>query len=537
MKKKYLLLVVLSLLCMTSCSDWLDLKPDDGVVENDYWRNKDDVHLAVFGCYSSLLDKGLVNNILQWGEIRAEIVTGGPAVPDNILKVIRGEISPDNGIVGWGSFYSTINQCNKVIENSIPVMELDQTFTEKLCQQYIAEATTIRGLMYFYLVRSFRDVPLVFKASDNDEQDYNYAKTDGNAILDTIAWQLTKCLNSLPARYEDNVSNKGRVTRWMALALLADIYLWQSKYDACLLKCNEIISSGQYTLVPVERAPKEIRDNSDMIVDTAYTVTAAEMDLWFDRLYVTGNSVESIFEFQYPETHPSLADPFFDLFNSTANRPKLVANAVNLDGIIFPEYELDRSVKDIRSLTYPQNFIWKYVGTSMSSVTHRAERTYPHLIIYRLPDVMLMKAEALTQQAIQGGNDQVKLQEAYSIVKVVRERSNAVENPDSELLSPISGKALEKLILNERAREFLFEGKRWYDILRFARRDSYGGTTKENLEYLTQLAVYSAPIEKVASLQVKYRAEEGNYGFHYWPISVSAIEINKNLKQNEFYAQ
>jgi hypothetical protein len=121
-------------------------------------------------------------------------------------------------------------------------------------------------------------------------------------------------------------------------------------------------------------------------------------------------------------------------------------------------------------------------------------------------------------------------------VKKVRERANAIENSESRLSNPINAKSLEKLILAERAREFLFEGKRWYDVLRFAKRGGYAG---DNLEYLTTMAIYSAPPEKVKSLQTKYetRIETSypHYWFHYWPIQLSVVEMNKNLEQNEYF--
>jgi hypothetical protein len=205
----------------------------------------------------------------------------------------------------------------------------------------------------------------------------------------------------------------------------------------------------------------------------------------------------------------------------------MVANELILDGVIFPEYEgEDPNVKDIRSYTYQGMWVWKFAGTALSG-RQRTERTFPHWIVYRLADVMLMQAEALNQMAI-AANDDEAMNRAYALVKQIRTRANAIDNSDSELSMPIDGKELERLILAERARELAFEGKRWYDVLRFAKRNNYADNS-----YLMQLAVNSAPPEKLASLQLKYN----NPWFHYWPIYIDAVEINKNLKQNEFYAQ
>jgi hypothetical protein len=531
MQKKFLYMIIVALAAaQVSCSDWLNLKPYDGVVEDDYWKTKEDVHSMVIGCYSSLLNTTMVSNMIYWGELRADLVTDGPSASAGVKNIIRGEISPENGIVKWDEFYNTINQCNKVIEKSELVRGLDQTFSDDLYRQYLAEVIAIRSLMYFYLVRSFQDVPLVLVASNSDAQDYYPAKAKGRDILDTLVSHLSAAVNHLPTGYGSAAMTKGRFTAMAAKTLLADIYLWQENYAACNTLCAQVIGSGQFSLIPVSREPVEIRNDADEVIDTAYYATMADAEQWFDQLYVAGNSVESIFELQFPKTHESLGDPFFAVYNSSSSRPVLAANDVILDGIFFPAYENDLDVKDIRSETYQQGYAWKFVGTGLATASRRTEREFPHWIVYRLPDVVLMRAEALTQIAMANGNDQERLQEAYALVLQIRERANAVEGMGSKLQSPINGKTLEKLILEERAREFLFEGKRWYDVLRHARRNQYAD---ENSDYLMNMAINSAPPEKQASLQVKYL----DSWFHYWPIYVSAVEINKNLVQNEFYLQ
>jgi hypothetical protein len=531
MQKKCLYIVVALTATLASCSDWLELKPYDGVVEDEYWKTKEEVYSMVVGCYSSLLNKNLVSNMFYWGEMRADMVTGSASASSTVMNIVRGEISPENTICKWDEFYTTINQCNKVVERSVAVREVDLTFSDDLYYQYRAEVITIRSLMYFYLVRSFKNVPLVLKASDSDDQDYYPYSSEDTEILDTLVAHLNGVLAHLPVSYGSNDKNKGRITRWTAMTLLADIYLWQGNYTACNALCTQIAGSGQFSLIPVNREAVPVYDNlTNEVVDTVYHPNMGDAELWFDQLYVAGNSVESIFELQFPKTHETLADPFFALFNSNSSRPSIIPNALILDGVIFPEYEgEDGDVKDIRSFTYQGNYVWKYTGNALSGGRLRTERTFPHWIVYRLSDVILMKAEAMNQMA-QAAQDSAMMAQAYALVKQIRSRANAIDNSDSELETPIDGKALEQLILAERARELAFEGKRWYDVLRFAKRNAYEG---ENLAYLMQLAVNSAPPEKLQSLQVKY----ANRWFHYWPIYISAVEINKNLKQNEFYQQ
>ena len=90
----------------------------------------------------------------------------------------------------------------------------------------------------------------------------------------------------------------------------------------------------------------------------------------------------------------------------------------------------------------------------------------------------------------------------------------------------IDGKALEAHILEEEAREFMYEGKRWFDVIRNAKRNNYA-----NAGYLTQIVPYSVIADKSFSVQKKYQ----NPDSWYMPLPESNIETNSLLKQNTFY--
>ena len=172
----------------------------------------------------------------------------------------------------------------------------------------------------------------------------------------------------------------------------------------------------------------------------------------------------------------------------------------------------------------------KYIGVEPNGSERAQEEYTNNFIIYRLAEIYLMKAEALTQMAILDSDNQELLKEAYAAVKVIRDRSTAVATTDiGQTEGSYSGKAMEEFVLAERGRELIFEGKRWFDVLRQAKRNNYDG---ENLNYLMTLAEYSAPASKVNSLKAKYR----NYHSHYLPIYSEEIDANPLLEQNEFYA-
>ena len=526
-------ILIFVVMLSVSCSKWLDLEPYDGVMEDNYWNTKEDVHKFTIGLYSSLLNSSLIDRIILWGELRADMLRDGPNANSSHLNVVRGEINPDNLIVQWDRFYYTINQCNKLIEGAPLALERDRTFSETLYRQYIAEATVIRSLMYFYLIRSFKDVPLLLKATNSDSEISYPAKTEESVILDSLVNQLSRVVdrNHLPVSYANNADSKGRITRWTAMTLLADVYLWQGDYAGCNDMCNRVIRSEQFTLIPVQREAEEIRDPAtDALLGFVYIPNSNDIDFMFDLMFVEGNCVETIFEFQFPATHPSLTDRFYELFNN-GGRPLVWANTQTTEGYIYPYEERSRAAIDIRGNNFAykssNNIVWKYTGLSRQNNETRTLRQYPNWIVYRLPDVMLMKAEALNQLAMAGGNDQQLFTEAYQLVQAIRERGNAVETSETQLNFPIDGDALDRLILFERAREFAFEGKRWYDVLRFARRNNFAKRS-----YLKEMAIYSTPPEKLVSLQTKYDSD----WFLYWPIYYADVESNPQLEQNPFYS-
>jgi hypothetical protein len=134
-------------------------------------------------------------------------------------------------------------------------------------------------------------------------------------------------------------------------------------------------------------------------------------------------------------------------------------------------------------------------------------------IVYRLADIYLMKAEALSQLG--------RFDEAASALNLVRERADV--GPASVGYSAV---AFEDAIMNERALELAFEGKRWFDLLRMGRRNNFSRKAK-----LVELIV-----KNVASTQKRILAAKlTNPNGWYLPVFKDEIERNKNLVQNPFY--
>lgn len=531
MKKIIIILTVVFTGFLSSCSDWLTLSPEDGVTLQEYWKTKEQVNAAVVGCYASLLD-GTVNKMFLWGELRADLIDNGVNYNSQYAAVIDGEISAENSVVDWSSLYTVINNCNIVLKFAPDVQKIDGTFTDKQLKQYEAEVLTLRAMMYFQLVRAFKDVPLTLEAYVADNQNLYVSKTSGEVILDTLVRDLKIAVANAPITYGSIQKDKYHVTASMAKALLADIYLWQEKYAECSAICQEIIGSGRFSMIAVERNEIPI-SVSGIVVDTVYVPNESDADQMFINSYVNGASVESIFEIPFSIEKNN---PFYSLLGPTVNQLKPKSDII--DGIIFPEvtYSTQSDATDIRGsgCSFRNGLIWKYVGTSRTGSARTATNYTTPWIVYKYSDILLMQAEAMNQIGIHQGDlsSQDYYVTAIANLKLVREARNAVQSINYKFnLGNVDGKALENAILEERAREFAFEGKRWYDVLRYAKRDNYAGN---NINYLFNLAINSASSLKQQSLIAKYKDPKHNS--HYWPIYIKEIETNKNIQQNEFYA-
>jgi hypothetical protein len=91
---------------------------------------------------------------------------------------------------------------------------------------------------------------------------------------------------------------------------------------------------------------------------------------------------------------------------------------------------------------------------------------------------------------------------------------------------PTDKAAIGDYILAERAREFAFEGKRWFDLLRNARRNNY-----QRLDLLLDVVANTVPADRQQSAIAKFRDKNA----HYLPILSYELTTNKSLVQNPFY--
>ena len=408
---------------------------------------------------------------------------------DDERKIMEGNIYPDNPLCNWNNFYKVINYCNEIIWFAPEVQEKDNTFTDYLLYGYLSEAYFLRSLSYFYLVRIFKDVPLIVEPTLNDGSNVYIEKSDGDEILEFIKADLITARNwATVDGYVSLEENKGRATKASIDALLADIALWNFEYEECITHIQNIENSNKYRLL----LSKD----------------------WF-TLFHPGNTFESIFEFQFDD---ALEQPN-SLYGLT-NEPSYNYDPSEFAIEIFDNNntnELIRGVgKSIKKYSEESYIIWKYVGAKGDGNQFRSPsiQNSANWIVYRYADILLMKAEALSQLE--------RYNEARALISEVRVRAGFGSMP--ALINTTS--SYEDAILDERARELAFEGKRWFDLLRMGRRNNF-----YRKQELIKIMVRNVPSTQKRILQTKLT----NPLSWYLPIYKTELERNKNLVQNPYY--
>jgi hypothetical protein len=501
----------------------------------------------------------------------------------NLENIDAANIMPSNGYCDWSAFYDVINRCNIVINHLDQVAATDPQFYPGDRDEAEAQMRSLRSLCYFYLVRAFRDVPYTTHSYEVDQEVDNVPQYAPDSVLqcciEDLEFAQNKVLNS--GAYPSSRDNYAYFTKNSVWALMADIYLWRASmkhgmdpegakqdYAKCVEYCDKVINAmdAKYredmakisALIRIDEKEKyHLLDGS----------VAHEMIFGSQR-----NSRESILEWQY-QTQDGFGNTelasWYSRRDATHAEPKVYASmecffttgnsstkSVYLNA---HDYRFWNNVFDVNNSLEKQLGIRKMVGLSDwydSSIRRstngqkKAEAsTYAYglygmdWIVYRLTDIMLMKAEALLELADE--TDRVAQKAAFDLVEVVNKRSMLTSASDLLKFDDFATKsALELLIMAERERELCFEGKRWFDLVRYCYRHMNGVNIYQKMGDASNWPALYAPMTEMlgrkstengqgSAIAIKMKTEP----YLYWPVQESEMKVNSLLKQNPVWIQ
>ena len=473
------LMVTVFAIGMSGCKKLLDLKPPNSITRENFFKSKDDALSTIIGCYDGL--QNCAEKFMTWGEFRGDMVRAGLTTypyNQNMDKL--------SAVSDWAPVYTMIARANIVIEFVPGITQFDKEFSEEASKKIVAEALFLRSLGYFYLVRAFKEVPLILVAPSSDDVNYFIPKSPADSVLNQIEADLAKAELNIPASYgTNNAENKGRATLGALHALQADVYLWRAKYQKAVEASDKVLADvTNYKLV----------NGTD----------------WFN-IFGQKNTTESILEVQWDNSsaETNTLSGLVGAYSPTEDLQTLYTNMGDI-------------VRGLNSTYITGNVWWKYKGLTATAANLARPTNDANFILYRLPEIMLMQADALAHL----GSFEQKTR-AISLLDSVHVRAGLFPydlNRGGNLDGNVPASLLIELILQEKSMEFAVEGKRWFDLVRLATNDN-------NPEFLISRVVKSRSVGD----RTLIRSRIVDPRSWYYPIWQNELLRNPKLVQNPFY--
>lgn len=483
-------LLLVAVLSTASCKKFLEEDPKTSVVESNFYKTEDDAVAAVNSIYAYLnaLSTGDYEGVYHSGfyvvaGLASDELLNQQFFADAMDKIATFTYGPDNDAVlkMWSIHYKAITIANIAISR-IPGIQMDAALRNRL----INEAKFLRGILYFDLVRLYKDVPLVL----TEDAPLKPAQADPEEVYAQVISDLTAA-KDLPASYTAG-DGLGRATAGAAEAFLAKVYLTRKEWEKCRTHCMNIINSNRYELYADFKDLFKISsvNGKETIFSVQFGSAKGAVIFWEDgQQNVRFLPTELTKEISGVNAQ-GWQVPTQQLYNSfeTDDRRRSVTFLTTIN-------ETNGNVLTIRP------YIQKYWDRTAEPNAGNTDNEYK---LMRYADVLLMCAEASNEL-----NDPL---DAHKYINMVRKRArfNGTDYlntlPDYAGLNQVQFRAA---VLKERRMEFVAEGQRWFDLVRTG--------TLETLVPVAKPGVTPA-------------------ARHYlYPIPQREMDINTSLEQNPNY--
>lgn len=467
--KKYIKVfaVIVTLFGTTACNKYLDLVPEDYFADGTYWQNEAQVDNFMTGIHHQLRDQQF--QFFRLGEMRGGALLSIAKFPVSLneLNAIDQnitEVTP--GLGAWAGFMNPLLQINLFIERVNAISFLPEVKKNSL----LGQAHGLRAFYYFHLLRTYGAVPLRLSpdvlSGSADQVTLRLARSPEEEVLVAIKNDLAKSLAHFGTT---QATNKAYWSLNASRMLKGEVYLWSAKVYGATADLTEAKTALDavtgYSLLPDFANVIKTKRSSEIIFTLPFAFNEAQSLSSASFLYDLPNFSGLYYKDTVDVDAAALVDPLV-LQQTTAQTIQRYGYKYELfqsfdlndrrrDVTFYDFYAIDRSVNPQR-VTVRNIVLNKFLGTINNNIRNYTD-DWP---IYREADRLLMLAEIANAQ---GENPQ-------SYIQPVRDRAFAGNDPTPFVNS--NKDANEIAIFEERMKEFVWEGKRWYDI----RRMKFGNT-------------------------------------------------------------
>jgi hypothetical protein len=486
------LIVLIALIVCTSCEDQLELIPPSELTAAGFWDTENGARAGHTGLYGTL--RGATYNLWALGELRSDVWGGVTFESPFSLNLIENNINITNAPFGnWAGFYTDIYRVNDFIAN-VPNIDF---VNESDKQHMLGQAHGIRALYYYTLLKTYGGVPITTEPIRTiNPEGLSRARASKQEVMDLIQSDIETSLDYFG---EDNSFWQGKRIYWSkaaTLTLKGDVYIWS----------GNLLGGGEADFQTAKAALEKVG-----------TLDVGLVENYADLFSVSNeDNKEFIFAINY-ELDQALN--FYNLFTgrTTEINPKFDSDGnPMIDYVVDGSNRFGPSEKTLRLLDdeeddrkkvtftylynddnggagYPSYDPEVYFGAILSKFDgsiNGSIRIFDNDIpLYRYADVLLMLAEAKNYLG----------EDPTDEVEAIRMRAYG-ENYDEAENGFTDGSREEntRAILDERYKEFVAEGKRWWDLRRAG--DAYVIDNVDFLEpgdeYLLELPI---PIGMIGS--------------------------------------
>lgn len=483
MKINKIAMAILVLIFGGGChEEYLQDKAYSIITEDNYFRTSSDALTAVNGVYKTLGDDNMYQrDLLMLNEYTSECVTTrlelGSAQSN--MDTWNYQIGYFSGI--YSNHYRMIERANQVIKN-VPRCEM----LESLKQRVIGEATFLRALAYFNLVRIYGGVPIKLDPT-TDFKTLEFPRASAAEVYAQIIKDLTWAYESagIPKTSAYAASDKGRVGRSAVQALLGKVYLTRASdpsvaqsgdYQKAIEILKACVTESDRSLIPnyADLFNLNNENNAEIIFDIQYSRKAGLGG--YLTPFLATSTTQELYTIAYSDYPADVT--FYKSFESEDqrrpvtfyDRMKVKIGSANVEVYYDPNQDplvgawrrADDNTQVPRSIVNAAApGFRKFVDPD---ITAKANAEEPNYVILRYSDVLLMLAEAINE-ANNGPTS-----EAYNYLNMVKRRAygKPIDTPDAGIdYANLDKAGFRQAVYSERRKEFVIECHAWFDGKRF----------------------------------------------------------------------
>lgn len=460
---------LISVLAAGCKKDFFNRPPQAGITVGNFYQTADQVQASTDGLYGSPWFGW--NNKAGWAI--TEIASGnGRSYSSDVGPFGNLPVPNDNTelLAAWDSPFTVIAQCNGLLNNlpgSVPA-----SVPKSVVNNALGEAHLMRAVAYFYLVRTFGNVPIV----ENPLQDINNFQTvPTNPVSDVYKFMVND-LTFAEANCSANTASTGHGDSGSASAMLAKVYLYMQDYADAQKEAEKVINSGEFSLLPdFGDLFKTINNNnkeSILAMQWIYNGPGGGYDY--------GNSIQASWAYSSDITQTSdgygVLGPTIDLQNAFKAEPGDTIRrhyTIMLPGSLYTElqeggklpsgYVLPLTASSQGTQAEPKKYVIGAPGDADNNGKTAFQAGGDNTYILRYADVLLIEAEAiLGQSAHPGTGTGIPLTASTSDATALK-YYNMVR---ARVGVPTVTSFTYAQLLNERRLEFALEQDYWFDLCR-----------------------------------------------------------------------